>query len=56
MRRARNAEAQQCLDDLRWNTIVVKLPIFAAVAKNVEWNPTTLPGVSVGDFEKVIIR
>ena len=56
VRRARNAEAQQCLHDLRWNTIIAKLPIFAAVAKNVDWEPTTLPGVSVGDFEKVIIR
>jgi len=56
VRRVRNAEAQQCLDDQRWNTVVVKLPKFAAVAKNVEWNPTTLPGVSAGDFENVIIR
>lgn len=56
VRRASNAEAQQCLDDLRWNTIIAKLPIFAAVAKNVEWEPTTLPGVAVGDFEKVVIR
>ena len=56
VRRDANAEAQQYLSDLRWNTILVKTPKFAAVSKNVEWVPTTLNGVSAGDFERVIIR
>ncbi len=51
-----NAAAQDCLHEYRWATLIVKVPTFAAVAKNVEWQPTTLPGVAAGDFERAVIR
>jgi ABC-type transport system substrate-binding protein len=51
-----NASAQDCLHQYRWATLVVKVPIFAVVAKHVDWQPTTLPGVEAGDFERAVIR
>jgi ABC-type transport system substrate-binding protein len=51
-----NASAQDCLHKYRWAALVVKVPIFAVVAKHVDWQPTTLPGVEAGDFERAVIR
>ncbi|MSQ35511.1 MAG: ABC transporter substrate-binding protein [Dehalococcoidia bacterium] len=55
LRLSRNIEAQDCLDKNAWNTIIHTRPVFAVVAKNVTWKPTTLPGVDAGDFEKATI-
>jgi len=52
----RNVEAQDCLDKWAWNTVVLTQTVNAVVAKNVEWSPTTLPGVDAGDFEKAAIK
>ena len=51
-----NASAQDCMHQYRWATLIVKVPTFAVVAKNVDWQPTTLPGVDAGDFERAVIR
>ena len=51
-----NAAAQDCLHEYRWVTLIVKVPTFAVVAKNVDWQPTTLPGVAAGDFERAVVR
>lgn len=50
-----NANVQEDLYNLRWNTIVLTKPTFDLVAKNVKWHPTSLNGAAAGDFEKALI-